>query len=406
MNKIEIITPVHIGTGEIIEAPCFYREKDEDIIAKRYLVTDILSQMPTSILTSPVFLRQLASKQKNKNELYKNINHYVNYSDLKELYTVKDDNEKDISESGYDVFEQIKDLKKPYIPGSSIKGALLNAWFYFLLKLNFDKLGIEKNIDRILSSRNFDKSTIINYLFKDELDHTKFIKALQSCLVCRDIYFNQMEVLWAERLGSGKEMKGPAIPISYRECIQPNQCVNSEFMYIDEYKKSVILKDITSYVSKNLNEQDRNKVIKRYETILSAFKQSFFYSACNAFTQDVLNEDCTPKYKSIYNFYCCKDINAQVDSLLKEIDNAKKNKEKVAYLRIGNSTNYFSKTITLLIRNQAPGLYYKYFDRVLSPNSSLKSNTRANKDTMPKTRTIYSSYDRQYLPGFIKIYYD
>lgn len=406
MDRIEIITPVHIGTGDKIEAPCFYRENDNDIVAKRYLFTDILSQMPTSVLTNPGFLRQLSSRQKNKYELYKNIDRYVNYDDLEELYSLKDDNEKDIAESGYDVYEQTKDLNKPYIPGSSIKGALLNAWFYFLLKLNFEKMGIEKNIEKILGSRYSDKSTILNYLFDDDANHTKFIKALHSCLVCRDVYFDQMEVLWAERLGSGKDMKGPAIPMSYKECIQSNQSACSEFMYIDEYKKNLILENLDSYVDKKISESEQIKIKKRYKTILSAFKKSVFYDACNAFTQDVLEEDSTPKYKSVYRFYQCDDVNVQVDHLLKEIEDAKQNKEKVAYLRIGNSTNYFSKTITLLIRNQSPSLYYKYFDRALSPNSSPRSKTRANKDIVPKTRTVYSSYNEQFLPGFIKIYYD
>ena len=402
MNKIEIITPVHVGTGDKIEAPCFYRENNDDIVAKRYLFTDILSQMPTSVLTNNYFLKQLASKQSNKNELYKNIDRYVNYSKLNELYSVKDDNEEDISGSGYDVYEQVKDLNKPYIPGSSIKGALLNAWFYFLLKLNFDKGITEKNIRRIFSSKNPDKFTIINYLLEDGTNHSNFMKALYSCLVCRDVYFDKMEVLWAERIGSGKDYKGPTIPISYRECIRSNQSVNSEFMFIDENKKNLILSDLDSYIKKDLDEQEKDKIKKEYENILNDFKQSTFYNACNVFTEDVLKED--QKYKNIYRFYNCENVNHQVDELLQEIAHTKQNKEKVAYLRIGNSTNYFSKTITLFIRDKAPSLYKEYFDNVLSPNS--KSKTRANKDTLPKTRTVYSSYDKQYLPGFIKIYYD
>lgn len=136
MNKIEIITPVHIGSGDKIESPCFYRENDDDTVAKRYSFSDILSQLPPSVLTDPKFLRNLSRKQNNKNAQYQNIDRYINYSKLNELYCVKDENEYDLSESGYDIYEQIKDLDKPYIPGSSIKGALINAWFYYLVKIN------------------------------------------------------------------------------------------------------------------------------------------------------------------------------------------------------------------------------------------------------------------------------
>ena len=401
MNKIEIITPVHVGTGEKIEAPCFHKENN--LISNRYLFTDILSQMPISVLTDSNFLNNLASKQSNKYELYKNINRYVNYDKLKKLYSVKNNNE--ISESGYDVYEQVKDLDKPYIPGSSIKGAVLNAWIYYLLKINFDEFNVETKLEKIFSTRKqkADKLTIINYLFGDEADHTMFMKSLQSCLVCRDIYFDKIEVLWAERLGSGKDMNGPVIPISYKECIQGNQCVNSEFIYIDENKKSLILKDLDSYIK---DSQDKEKIRKRYENFLNLFKQSTFYKACRVFTRDVLEEDCAAKYIDMYHFYNCKDVCSQTQALLKEINKSIENKEKVTYLRIGNSTNYFSKTITLLVRNKARSLYDRYFDDVFSPNSSPKSKTRANKNSNPKTRTIYSNLDKDYLPGFIKIYYD
>lgn len=402
MNKIEIITPVHIGTGEKIEAPCFHKEND--FISNRYLFTDILSQMPASVLTDSNFLNNLASKQSNKYELYKNINRYVNYDKLKKLYSVKNNNE--ISESGYDVYEQVKDLDKPYIPGSSLKGALLNAWFYYILKANFDKLNIEANIKRIFSSNKSDKFTIVDYLYNSKSNHADFITSLQSCLVCRDVYFDKMEILWAERLGSGKDMNGLAIPISYRECIQPGQFVSSEFMYIDEYKKSLISKRIDSYISNGLSSQEKNNIKNIYENILSVFKQTTFYKACRVFTRDVLEEDCTSKYNDMYRYYNCLDACSQAKKLLGEINTTIQNKENVTYLRIGNSTNYFSKTITLLIRNKARYLYDDYFDMVLSPNSSPKSKTRANKNSNPKTRTVYSSLDKNYLPGFIKIYYD
>lgn len=43
------------------------------------------------------------------------------------MYRLYDDNTDDISDLSYDVNEQIKDLDVPYIPGSSIKGALINC---------------------------------------------------------------------------------------------------------------------------------------------------------------------------------------------------------------------------------------------------------------------------------------
>lgn len=412
MNKIEIITPVHIGSGDKIESPCFYRENDDDTVAKRYSFSDILSQLPPSVLTDPRFLRNLSRSQNNKKAQYQNIDRYINYSKLNELYCVKDENEYDLSESGYDIYEQIKDLDKPYIPGSSIKGALINAWFYYLVKINLlNNRNLRKNIDSVLSSKDFkersnaNQKTIFNYLFSDTKDHSNFMKDLQSCLVCRDLYFNQIEVLWSERIGSGKEMQ-QTIPLSYKECIQANQTIYSEFMYVDEDKKDRIYTNLDSYIDKRLSDSEKKKIKKHYEIILNGFKESVILKACNIFTQDVLELDAIPKYQTLYHNRRYDIINAQTQKLQEEIKKSQKTKEKVAYLRIGNSTNYFSKTISLLFKKQLPDLYKEYFDFVLSPNSSKKSKTRANKENVPKTRVVYSSYDQAYLPGFIKIYYD
>ncbi len=413
MNKIEIITPVHVGTGAKIEAPCFYRENENDTIAKRYSFTDILCQMPPSVLTNSHFLRNLANKQSDKKQLYQNINRYVDYSNLDEQYCVKDDNEDDICESGYDVFEQVKDLNKPYIPGSTIKGALMNAWFYYLVKLNLSKKEklkeyIEANVLSSVDRKGnsiADQKTILNYLFNDRYDHSNFIKNLQSCLVCRDLYFDQIEVLWSERIGSGKDMNGSTIPLSYKECIQSKQIIHDEFMYIDEDKKDRLRLDLNSYINKKLPDSEKDKIINRYELILNTFKESVFYKACTVFTLDVLEFDLTSKYQSLYRNMQYDTINIETKKLQNEIKQSLQTKEKVAYLRIGNSTNYFAKTITLLIKKHAPELYIKYFDKALSPNSSRKSKTRADKNSVPKTRVVYSSYEQAYLPGFIKIYY-
>lgn len=231
------------------------------------------------------------------------------------------------------------------------------------------------------------------------------MKDLQSCLVCRDLYFNQIEVLWSERIGSGKEMK-QIIPLSYKECIQANQTIHSEFMYVDEDKKDRIYTNLDFYIDKRLSDSEKKKIKKHYEIMLNGFKESVILKACNIFTQDVLEFDTIPKYQSLYHNMGYDKINIQNKKLQVEIKQSIQSKEKVAYLRIGNSTNYFSKTISLLIKKQLPDLYKQYFDLALSPNSSKKSKTRANKENAPKTRVVYSSYDQAYLPGFIKIYYD
>ena len=73
-------------------------------------------------------------------------------------------------------------------------------------------------------------------------------------------------------------------------------------------------------------------------------------------------------------------------------------------LRVGNSTNYFFKSISLLIKSKSPDLYYKYFDMSFSP--STKGPTKAKGNTLPKTKVVLSNGNKDCLAGFILLSYD
>ena len=87
----------------------------------------------------------------------------------------------------------------------------------------------------------------------------------------------------------------------------------------------------------------------------------------------------------------------QLFEMLKEVEN---NKEKSCFLRIGNSTNYYNKSIALLIKKKAPSLFETYFDQALSPNQ------KASSKTIPKTRVIFENDNLILPPGYIKVTYD
>ena len=48
MDKITILTPVHIATGNDIEMPCYHEVND--VTVNRYRFTDILSQLPPKVI--------------------------------------------------------------------------------------------------------------------------------------------------------------------------------------------------------------------------------------------------------------------------------------------------------------------------------------------------------------------
>ena len=127
MGKITLLSPVHISTGDMIEFPCYYAIPGYPV-CYRFKFEDILLQLPYNALTDINLLNHLSNKQSSKKELYSTIKEYVNYKNLRPLYQLTGEMSSQMQKKQYDFSEQIKDLDKPYIPGSSVKGALWNAW--------------------------------------------------------------------------------------------------------------------------------------------------------------------------------------------------------------------------------------------------------------------------------------
>lgn len=379
MDKITILTPVHIATGNDIEMPCYHEVND--VTVNRYRFTDILLQLPPKVLTDPRLLNELSSRQPSKKLLYRYIHQYVDYSKLTPLYNLEYTYGEYLNEARNDVSEQMHDLHKPFIPGSTIKGTLLNSWKYYLLKLKYDQ--IRPNIYKQIKDGQNKNLDFHELMFGESLDkdHENFYKELYSCLQCQDIYFSQMELFFAGREGSNRDMNG-SIPTTYKECIPPLQTTDLVLFHFDEFKLNVL--------------KDKYKE-RRYSELIDSLDRDFFLKACNAFTKDILDADMDKKYFNFYESFV--GINEQLNEIKKELENP-----NTVVLRVGNSTNYFAKTVSYLIKYNDPGLYTECFWQRFAPVG--KGKTKPNEKTMPKTRMIYSNGEKDYLPGFIKIQYD
>lgn len=379
MDKITILTPVHIATGNDIEMPCYHEVND--VTVNRYRFTDILSQLPPKVLTDPRLLNELSSRQPSKKLLYRYIHQYVDYSKLTPLYNLEYTYGEYLNEARNDVSEQMHDLHKPFIPGSTIKGTLLNSWKYYLLKLKYDQ--IRPNIYKQIKDGQNKNLDFHELMFGESLDkgHENFYKELYSCLQCQDIYFSQMELFFASRKGSNRDMNG-SIPTTYKECIPPLQTTDLVLFHFDEFKLNVL--------------KDKYKE-RRYSELIDSLDRDFFLKACNAFTKDILDADMDKKYFNFYESFV--GINEQLNEIKKELETP-----NTVVLRVGNSTNYFAKTVSYLIKYNDPGLYTECFWQRFAPVG--KGKTKPNEKTMPKTRMIYSNGEKDYLPGFIKIQYD
>lgn len=375
MNTVEILTPVHVGTGNEIEAICYYALNNNFI--NRYELLDIMSHIPSDVLTDPYFLNSVNKNANNNNykkiTLFQTITKYVNYNSIKPSYCLEYNpinlNDKIIDRG---VSEQTNDLHKPYIPGSSLKGAIFTAWKYKLIKDNYSR--VIDNFYDLVDNNKF-KFDFCELFFKNKNDD--FLKNLYGCLLCDDFYFDQLELFKANRYGSGKDMNGNPIPLPYKECIKVGQKSSATFLKIDCFKFEQLKKRYFTGI---------------YETLISAFNEKNLLKACNEFTKDIIECEKTNIYLNFYEGF--EGINEQI----RMIDKCLCNKNSVV-MRIGNSTNYFNKSISYLFKKNSPKLFADN-PRVFMPTSKSKPYS------IPKTRVIYTNQSFDYLPGFIKVTYD
>lgn len=421
MDRIETITPVHVGTGEMIPAFCFQRVSNSKNY-HRYNVSDIYAQIPSSILLNKSFLESLRlpkQGQSVKSIMNDNILGKVNYSKLRPIYDVTFDDVSTLEKKFKDIDEQTKDLNGPYIPGSSIKGAILNAWKYYLLKTMYT----ENNVAYVLkNTRNLNNPTIVNLILGDAVDHKDFVAALQSCVFCEDIHFSKLQVLQGSRIGGGKSKQGRTIakddvlaqrnmdgelPLNFAECISKGQYSKGNVFIIDENRKKFIRENLTEFVGTSVN----SNVLECYKKLLDQFTKENIVKACNEFTKAVVGLETAEEYDDLYYYSYLDGINESILKISNKLKALTSSNKKEYYIRLGKHTNYFNKCVSLLIKENSPNLYEKYFKDVFSPVSNVK---KVNVSRMPKTRSIYfnksgyekADYTNDNLLGFIKVTYD
>lgn len=381
--KTTIITPVHIGNGEIHKT--FEYSLNNNALSC-YKIEDLLSKVPNDKLLDKNFLRNISTIKKGqstKEVLFRELNKYINNKDLKPIYTL----ECLVSDLGTrDVSEQIKSLNKPYIPGSSLKGAIFNAILYDIVKNNFNKIFTNGNINKLSSKFiNFDNIIMILYPMLNENELKEFIKQMRSCLICRDIFFEKM--IFLKTNDDKKIDSNDPVPTNSVECIKDGQIIKDKIFRLDDKKidklKGMYLKQIDNDIN----------LIKIYNNLLSYLSYNKLIKVMNQYFNDNISEEIDNDDK--IQFY--EDMN--VYNQIKELRDYKHKYD--FYVRIGRNTNYFFKSISYIAKKYNPDFYKKNF-KIFDPSTR---KTKADPDTMPITRTIYEDDMNQYYPGVIKIEY-
>ena len=375
-TKISIITPVHIGTGE--EAQAFEYKMSNNILYK-YNINDIFSQIPSQTLLNHRFLNSLIdNKPGSKKEILNTTLSRINYHLLKPTYQLR----YNFNRLSYkNISLQMRTLNKPIIPGSSLKGAIMNAIKYDIVKNHLSILYKSIEQGNVYSIKSFEN--ILKTIYP-ELDNIEtFFKDLSSCIIVEDVEFKNSCVVKANREKVYlNEDKSGIPPLPCFECIDFGQFQIGDIIRLDKKK--------FDFLKLKYSRDDYTKLEKRY------FRYKSILFVMNQFFKDMMEEELA--IDNIHGFYSSHQIGHAMSKLYKEkIDDG-------FYMRIGRNTNYFFKTISYAIKKDNPALYEKYFYQLFAPKEKPKrKGAYPLPDKMPSTRVIYFDDNYKYYPGVIKV---
>lgn len=366
--KIITLTPVHISTGE--QNASFLYNMGDNYHLNCYSIDNLIRCIPPKEL-----LEMYKFDKKKIIELFRR---YVKYDELKPKYSVYCYDQFPFKEN---VSVQMKSLGKPYIPGSTIKGAIMNAIVYGILSEKKQEV-IQILKQNQLNFKNFDKS-LFEKLFDKEFN--EIFSLFSSCILCADIFYEDMILCNGIRLNMNNNGKGKNQNFVRYECIDAHQICVSTLIKIDKNKKNILKKRITS--------------LQKYEILIKYLNEVNIAVVCRNFYRVLLKDDKEYFVEDRFGYFDKSDFEGRSD-IVNFIDNMSFENKNVFYLRLGNSTNYFYKTVSIFIKNNFSSYYKEKFEDVFSP---IGRNKKAKYDKMPKTRTVFTFDDECFLPGFIKV---
>lgn len=143
--RIKVITPVHIGSGQPISPSGYFIDREKGNF--NVLNMDSLFRDPAFTRYREQFINE-AGRARYIGDIIQDHNLLKKHI----LYSIPITQE--ARRNRIEVKGFIKSAGRPYIPGSSIKGAMISALIYYALKELYTKHGKEKDIRELLISND------------------------------------------------------------------------------------------------------------------------------------------------------------------------------------------------------------------------------------------------------------
>lgn len=327
--EIKTLTPVHIGSGN-----------------KLTKVDFIVRNGRVIVLDTSEFFGALEGKGFNLMKIVDELS-YRGLDDLAKDFDIdpadfKVYEAKLVGSVASEISEQIKSGKKPYIPGSSIKGAIRTAILWYIVKNDRSLLNYAVKCLKDLAKGKITPKAL--KMADDKLEKRVFGKDprkdfMRALKVTDSTIFNKLTVYEIKILGS--DVKGVCV-----ECIDENDSAKVK-IEINER----VLTDVE--IASKLKEYELNDIKKIAEIT-------------REFSLNLIEKEL------IYNY------DDRTKSIFKNIKGS-----KGMLLRVGWGTGWYSKTIGLLLETHPN---FEYLRKKIGLGKSPK--TRKVSNEFPKTRRV------------------
>lgn len=432
--KLKILSPVHIGCGEQYNGLNFILDESKVFVIESYTITKLLGA--ENSLTFAKWLEENADdiasldvkhreerKRDRNSDATKKLSRELRLK--KQSFTLKKFFEQNkmtsmeqlkkhslyslACQTGFyndsEFYPFIKQMHKPYIPGTEIKGAVRTAILYCALQ---DDKKIQEWLKQELEAFSFKHGQDIKLVankknlkeenpFKPKQKLSKLKETLEKQMHetskrLQELFFNykpdaKYDVMKFLYIGDSELLNAKTLVVSYAK---PYNMSGNPFTLFYEYMQPDTNMSLSSFALEN----EKNRAIKLnkmgfsegHKQLMSSL--DFILTKCQRFSADLLQEEI-----SYYSQHGKSDIVKHLQEIQKQ------NTPESPVLRIGKDEGYSSLTVGLAIKKLMPELY----ENVLIHATKNKSYDSNHGGPFPKSRKIVHWNGKELTAGWVKL---
>lgn len=350
--SLTTLSPIFIGSGEVLNKSMYvYNDKEIMVIDERKLIKKLSSIK--GLYES--FLSECSSGNLNLTDfLHKNLPNYENI-DIYKYKIISYSNIKDKKLNNINTF--IKSSNgKPYIPGSSIKGAIRTA--IIAGEIMNDKEKYNNFFKDIINNNvKYKEKDIVSNISKDFNIENIFKNIIISDT--NDVNINNLYISKRYDIVTNKDI-GHELPI-YMELLKPH--IKFNFLLTLNHKFSIndLSKYFNNFYENNLND---NTLYSSYLSIISnTFKDKAVKNNCNLYSN--YNDMLPNIFIGGNNGFLTKSILYYMRKMKNDDDKIIKKKDIINYIK-----KYLDKEFTKIDKEtKIPQHNHEKIDEELSPRS-------------------------------------